>query len=216
MLIGHSWADSSGTILQIDEPVADLLQRRRSDIEGKSYLSITHPADRNRSAALVSSLQAGAGPTLIRKRYVTDEGSEIWVALHTARIGLDDATSHFVGTFMVNRSDEGPRRLWQQAMRLIETYQLRREILGDQLFADHAWIIILYMYLAEAEGRVISISEISQQSKVSRKLLDRWAKAVQSQGMISRVGIGEDDFELTQDGMSRLENLLSRTSQARG
>lgn len=208
MLIGHSWADLNGTILQIDDAVADLLRRRRRDLEGISYLSITHPADRNRNAALVSALRPGAGPKLLRKRYLGDDGTEIWATLHTARVGKDNASSHLVGTFMADQPDNGPRRLWREATRLLDTYRLRAEVLGHQLFADHAWLIILHLYIAEAEGCAISISEISRQSRISERSLTLWVRALFTEGLIANTTGRAGVFELSQGGIAKVERLL--------
>lgn len=210
MLIGHSWADLNGTILQIDDPVADLLQRRRRDIEGRSYLAITHPADRPRSAANVSTLKLGAGPRLIRKRYLAEDGGEIWVALQTARVGTDPASSHLVGSFMVNLPENEPRRLWRQARQLVDLYRVRGELLGKALFSDHAWIVLLHVYLAEAEGRAIGAADVAQHEGIALRTVVQWSKALHAHGLLLFRPERPAAYELTADGLERIEGTLAR------
>lgn len=209
MLIGHSWADLTGTILQIDEPVADLLRRRRRDIEGSSYLSITHPADRARNTAFVSALQPGAGPQPIRKRYLGGDGSEIWVTLHTAHVGTGSTAGHLVGTFLAERCDDEPRRLWRQAAQLIDMYRLRDTLLDRQLFADHAFVIMLHIYLAEAEGRAVTLSDLSRVIRKPEAFVRKWMNALVTSGVVSVANAMILNYELTLLGITRLESVLS-------
>lgn len=209
MLIGHSWADLNGTILQIDEPVADLLRRRRRDIEGLSYLSITHPADRARNTAFVSALRPGAGPQPIRKRYLGGDGSEIWVTLHTAHVGTGATAGHLVGTFLAERCEDEPRRLWRQAAQLIDMYRLRDSLLDRQLFADHAFVIMLHIYRAEAEGRAMSLADLSRVIRKPEGFVRTWMNALVSSGMVSIAKAAMSNYELTLLGITRLEGVLS-------
>ncbi len=209
MLIGHSWADLNGTILQIDDPVADLLKRRRREIEGISYLAITCPADRPRNAAIVSTLRPGAGPQTIRKRYLAGDGSEVWVTLHTARIGNNGPNDHLIGTFVVDDRGTDPRQLWRQARRMIEFYRLREKAFGTQLFADRAWLVLLYAYLAEAEGRTTRLSDIRRSIRSSESLIMTWLKALSQAGLVAFSAEKDCSIELTSAGITKLEAMLS-------
>lgn len=209
MLIGHSWADLKGTILQIDEPVADLLRRRRRDIEGVSYLSITCPADRSRNAAIISTLRLGAGPQSIRKRYLAGDGGEIWVTLHTARIGNNGANDHLVGTFVVDQDTEVPRRLWQRAKQMLVFHDMRAKTFGARLMTERSWLILLHIYVAEAEGRTMQLSEIAQSTNSGLGLTRTWIKALVHSGFVSLLASNAEIVELTQAGISKLELLLS-------
>lgn len=216
MLVGHSWANLGGTILQIDDPVADLLKRRRRDIEGLSYLAITCPADRRRNAAVVSTLRPGAGPQSIRKRYLAGDGSEVWVTLHTARIGANVASDHLVGTFIVDEEEGAPRRLWQQATQMLEFYRLRETVLGSQLFADRAWLILLHTYLAEAEGRAIGLPELASKSRSPEAMVGTWVKALSHSGLVVIHPGEKGTIELTQVGITKLESLLKSNQKIGG
>lgn len=209
MLIGHSWAKLDGTILQIDDPVADLLKRRRRDIEGVSYLAITCPADRSRNAAIVSTLRSGAGPQSIRKRYLAGDGSEVWVTLHTARIGDNGANDHLVGTFIVDDKEEMPRRLWRRARQMLEFHRLRSKVLGARLFTERSWLILLHIYVAEAEGRAMALTELAQCTQSGEELTRTWVKALIHSGFVALLSADTETVELTQAGITKLERLLS-------
>lgn len=214
MLVGHTWSDSNGILLCIDEPVADLLQRRSGQLEGLSYLTITHPADRAKSAALVTSLRPGRGPTAMRKRYLTGEGAEIWVVLEAARLGGGTSSEHLLGSFIVARNDQNPRRLWREAKRLLDLNVLRGEMLGAELFSDHSWSILLNLYLAEAEGRLIDSNELTRSLTTSLEVCQRWITALVSRGLVDRYVANPNVCQLTQLGLEAVEAVLLGTHAA--
>ncbi|MEG3126204.1 PAS domain-containing protein [Sphingomonas sp. GB1N7] len=214
MLIGHTWSDSNGILLGVDEPVADLLQRRRRDLEGMSYLAITHPSDRAKSVALVTSLLPGQGPTGMRKRYLTADGAEVWVVLEAARIRAGTSGEHLIGTFIVAGTDQNPRRLWREAKSLLDLNALRGEMLGVDLFADHSWTILLHLYLAEAEGRAADLPELSRLIATSSEVICRWVTALVSRGLVDRDLAKPSVCQLTQRGLETIEVVLAHRSTA--
>ncbi len=210
MLTGHSVSDANGYILAIDPTVCEILQRSEKNLIGKSYLDITHPNDRDRNVNVVNRLGVLDGPARIRKRYVRPDGSAVWCEVQVSRLNTGTERS-LVGTIkLVNRdiTTRGPESLWQSAIRIHALIQRRRLELGDDLFSDHGWIVLLQVYLAEAEGRIADIASISERSGLRSELVGRWIRALDQKGLIDNLGCSEGAAQMTAQGIIKMEKLL--------
>lgn len=210
LLVGHSVSDADGRILTMDQSLCDLLQRSAAEVVGMSYADLTHPDDVVRNVADVESLRIGGGPLLVRKRYIRADASTVWCDVHISRFDSPDG-GRLVGTIhLVNPGaiDRGPESLWRAARRVGDLITRRRIEFGNDLFADQAWSILLDTYLAEAEGRLISIAAIGRNLASTTPLTERWIKALESRGWIDRPTWDRGAIQLTADGLTRIERLL--------
>ncbi|MBJ6123399.1 PAS domain-containing protein [Sphingomonas mollis] len=211
VLVGHSVSDADGRILTMDQSLCDLLQRSAAELVGMSYADLTHPDDVVRNVADVESLRVCGGPVLVRKRYVRADSSTVWCDVHVSRFASPDG-GRLIGTIhLVNPGavDRGPESLWRAARRVGDLMIQRRIEFGSDLFADQAWSILLDTYLAEAEGRLISIAEIGHSLESTGPLTERWIKALESRGWIERTIWDLGAIQLTADGLTRIERLLA-------
>ncbi|TCP96407.1 hypothetical protein C8J46_109103 [Sphingomonas sp. PP-F2F-A104-K0414] len=211
MLVGHSISDAFGRILAVDHGICELLHRPEAELIGMSYKQITHPDDVTWNASLVDKLKASGGPLAIRKRYLRPGAPAIWSDVQVSRLrdGLDQG--RLVGTISkveLEAIELSPAFLWRSANRKERDLRARRTELGDDLFADYPWLILLQLYKAEAEGVCISLIQLSRHTGCREQTLVRWLKALVERELIdffdSDICVGQ----LTSTGMSKIEGLL--------
>jgi DNA-binding MarR family transcriptional regulator len=209
MLVGHSLSDPNGLLLTMDQTVEDLLQRPLSELVGRSYADVTHPDDRVRNIDRVTMLAPGAGPVCIRKRY-----------LHVSRLDRGLEAGRLVGTLYLPQAKAltavpnvvMPERLWQVALKVDRSLHRRREQLGDDLFGDHAWLVLVQIYLAEAEGRMIDATTLGALALLDPSRTHRWIGALAEKGLVERPDCSAGVIQLTATGLARTETLLATYS----
>ena len=209
MLIGNVLSNADGVILAIDEAVAVLLERRQCELAGLSYVEITYPSDRRRNAAFVDSLDPTHGPKSIRKTYITGTGGKVLVDLQTTCIGLRRDTSYLHSTVTTADPKVAPRKLWRQARYLSKLASARDCAIGNDIFADAAWQLMLNLYIAEAEGRLAGPRSLADSTGLSIDALTRWANALSSRGMIEAHVADATYYQFTSEGLDTLERLLA-------
>ena len=80
--IGVARLSLDGRFIQVNDRYCTVLGRSREELVGKRWQDITHPDDLAQDIARRDQLLAGDGASFaIEKRYVGQEGSEIWVNL---------------------------------------------------------------------------------------------------------------------------------------
>ncbi len=216
MLIGHSVSDADGRILTMDRALCDLLQRPERVLVGMNYADFTHSGDVVRNRSAVDALTIGQGPLRVRKRYVRGDGTLVWCEVYVSRL-QSGAVGRLVGTIhRIGQGEqaEGPERLWHAAREIAKMMQLRRAELGDDLFADHAWGILLQTYLAEAEGRLIRAEELADATTMTAGMAERWLNALEAKGYIDRDCRESGIVQLSHAGVARVERLLSVSAVA--
>ena len=213
MIVGHSISNADGVIQVIDEPVATMLQRDRDQLIGISYMSITHPDDLAINLTKVAALRSNGQSARIRKRYIGGKGDVIMMEVQVSRLeGCDGG--HLVGTLSTIDDtadlEMEPYRLWRRARDFLDVMRARDSILGADLFADHAWTILLLTYVAEAEGRIATTATIADHMTLSPTTIARWLRVLQSKALFEPVLPGIDALQLTQNGMNKVEQLLDQ------
>lgn len=214
MIIGHSLADKAGILLAVDPQVCEIMQREQRELVGVAFETLTHPDDCTRNITAVASLRIGDGPLTIRKRYIRPDGSVVWSKVQVSRLHGSDG-GRLIGTIQMidpESCGRGPEDLWHAAGRVTALIQRRRRELGDDLFSDYGWLILVQIYLAEAEGRIASIAAISDAAEVPAPAVTRWLKVLQQKMLIELRGAPALFIELTASGMRKVETLLGRPS----
>ena len=210
MLIGHSVSDGDGRILAIDGAVCDAMQRARREVIGQSYLELTHPADRRRNAVLVARIPSDGAPIWFRKRYLIPGDSTIETDVHVSRMSAGDA-GRLIGTLYLVAPEEqrfAPAMLWRAARQLAQLNEIRRDLLGSELFSDYAMSIMLQLYLDEAEGRRSDTDTLSALIGLSPIVAKRWLRALEQKELIELL---ERDTvaQLTGIGAQKILGLLA-------
>jgi DNA-binding MarR family transcriptional regulator len=91
--------------------------------------------------------------------------------------------------------------------------RLRSRYFGDGLFRDPAWDILLDLFVAEHEGKKISVSSASGAAGLSTASGLRWLAKLEEQGLIIRVRAHSDartiHVELTHEAREKMISLLT-------
>jgi len=84
---GMALLDGDGRWRRVNRALADMLDRSRSALEGRSALSVTHPEDWTRDMAWLDAVQAGeTAPYDAEKRFLRPDGSVVWARVTGAWI----------------------------------------------------------------------------------------------------------------------------------
>ena len=208
MLIGHAIADANGVILDADRAVCDFLERSRRELVGASYVELTHPADRMRNALEIDRLRPNERPATVRKRYVLPDGSSVWTDVAISRLETGIDAGRLLGTInLATEPNVRPARLWRAAVDLARLDQVRRSVLGSELFGDHCWAILVHIYLAEAEGRGIDATGLGVATGMSTPSVDRWLAVLEGRDLVEP-RLRDGGRQLTAEGIARLEKVL--------
>lgn len=211
VLIGHSLGTAEGRLLAVDPQICEILHREEEDLIGVTFHSLTHPDDLDKNVAAIMALRVQDGPLSLRMRYVRPDRSSIWTYILVSRLRADDA-SRLIGTIQVIDTislDAAPRDLWRSAKRIIGLIERRRAELAHELFHDFPWLILLQIYLTEAEGRIADLSGIAEIVRMRFELTERWLAVLESKGFIERLEWARHVPQLTSTGVSKVEKLLS-------
>jgi PAS domain S-box-containing protein len=212
MPVAHCVSSTAGTILVADSNFCRLLQRPQSELIGASYRSITVAEDLEKSAEMIAGLLDKAGPTRLRKRYWRPDGTNVEVDLLVSRF---DAAGHLVSTLSWREEDaprDTPLRMWKAALRLKHLYSLKMEEFGRELFGDFPGLILLDLYLAEAEGRLASLEEVAGSAGLSVESVQRWLRVLAQRRLVHPLD-GSATLQLGHDGLSKIERLLTAALQ---
>lgn len=210
MPVAHCVSSMAGIILDFDDGFCRLVQRRPDQLIGISYKAITAPADLSRSSKMLTGLIDKAAPTHLRKAYVRPDGSLIKADLLVSKFG-DEGRLITTLSWIDGRQEPSPSRLWKAALRVKHVYDARLIELGKDLFSDHVGLILLHMYLAEAEGRVVTASQVAKLINLPEQSMDRWVKALVHRGLVEIPVSNLGYIQLSQDGIIRLERLFFAT-----
>jgi PAS domain-containing protein len=212
MPVAHCVSSTAGTILVADSNFCRLLQRPHAELIGASYRSITVAEDLGKSADMLDALVDKAAPTRLRKRYWRPDGTTVEVDLLVSRF---DAAGHLVSTLSW-REDDGardtPLRMWKAALRLKHLYSLKMEEFGRELFGDYPGLILLDLYLAEAEGRLASLADLAGSTGLPTEAVQRWLRVL-GQRRLVQSSAGSATVQLGHDGLGKVERLLTAALQ---
>ncbi len=105
-------------------------------------------------------------------------------------------------------------QLVQMAKRLYEMRQLRHEVLGEALFSEPAWDILLDLFISDHEGRQLSVSAVCIGARSPSATALRYLAMLQDAGLVERTRDERDGrrshVQLTAQGRRRMAMLLGR------
>jgi diguanylate cyclase (GGDEF)-like protein/PAS domain S-box-containing protein len=80
--IGMALSDLEGRVIKANPALGSIVGRRSEDLVGTLVIDLTHPDDRETTAAELKRLSSSdAGGYQMEKRYVHSEGHEVWVSV---------------------------------------------------------------------------------------------------------------------------------------
>ncbi len=90
-----------GTFLRVNEKLCQILGYKRSELEGRTFASITHKEDQGNGLDLRGVLEATEGAAVsFEKRYIAKSGQVIWVRVTTTlTLTPDKKPLHFTSLF---------------------------------------------------------------------------------------------------------------------
>lgn len=207
MPTAHCVSTLEGTILDADRNFAKLLGRPESEIVGLSYRVITHPDDLARSADMLSALVDRAPPVRLQKRYVRPDGSLVTANVLVTRFSDPD---RLISTLIWNETGRPPPpvMLWEAALLTQRVHDVRRSELGNDLFTDHLGMMLITIYLAEAESRIVSIRQLADRAEMPQSLAVRWLRVLQQRGIVMDTNELDRGVQLTHEGLEKAERIL--------
>jgi DNA-binding transcriptional ArsR family regulator len=217
MLIGHSMSDETGRIIAVDQGICEFLELEESELVGMCYTQLTHPDDLTWNASMLDRLENSGGPLTIRKRYLRPSAPAVWSDVQVSRLKIGREQGRLVGT--IHRVDPRdvettPEKLWHAACRIEGELRARRAELGEEMFHDYAWVILLALYRSEAEGVCLVLDSLASRTRIRSQTLVRWLKVLDERGLVDRYEQLDYSGQLTALGVSKVERLLDGTHSA--
>lgn len=220
MRCGHVLIASEGHLVSVDQGFSDIMQAEPATLIGRLVNDVTAPADRRECSQAIARLWATRQPFEISKRFIRDDGSLVWVTNTVSLVDNGRDENLMVATITPiteSPADRAPAKLLDCARILVDLRYDRASIFDASLFSDTAWDAILFAYIAEAEGRAITIAALADTLGISQLRADRWIGVLIGQGAIE-IETRETDpyapksFRLTNQAHRRLEEHLARAS----
>lgn len=214
MPAGHCVSSVAGVILNADQGFLDLLQRPLDEVIGVSYRQITDIRDLDRSADMLATLKDGAAPVRLQKRYLRPDGSSIAANLLVTRF---DNPERLVSTLFWHEQGRPlpPARLWEAALRIRHIHDARVTLFGSDLSSDPIGSLLIGIYLAEAEGRIVRLRDISVYASITTSVGERWLRVLQQRGVVEDHDVNAE-IRLTQAGLDKVETMLSKVYEVSG
>ncbi|KTT96837.1 hypothetical protein NS355_13275 [Sphingomonas yabuuchiae] len=208
MPTAHCVSTIDGFILEADAGFLELLGRREDEVIGMSYKDFTHPDDMGRSEAMLTSLIKRAAPVRLQKRYARSDGTSVTANIYVTRF---DNPDRLVSTLFWNEDGRElpPARLWEMALRARRLRQVRQQEFGSDVAMSPLGDILNCVYLSEAEGRVVGISDITAETKLSSQVAMRWIGYLVGQGVMETGSSLDENVQFTQLGLEKMERVLA-------
>lgn len=96
--------------------------------------------------------------------------------------------------------------------RYLKLRKRRGQLLGESLFADPAWDVLLDLFVAEYAGRKVSVSSACLAAGVPLSTALRWLSKLEAKGLVVRRPDEQDarrtHVMLTDDAVARIHSLL--------
>jgi DNA-binding MarR family transcriptional regulator len=94
----------------------------------------------------------------------------------------------------------------------------RTAILGERLFSDPAWDILLELYAARLGEREVSLGDVARAIDTPESTVKRWVKALEERGLVqSRIDsadVHDVGISLTEQGADKLGDLTDHWGTA--
>ncbi|WP_294073062.1 MarR family winged helix-turn-helix transcriptional regulator [Sphingomonas sp.] len=104
--------------------------------------------------------------------------------------------------------------LLRLACKMYEARRTRDKLLGNDLFGEPAWDMLLALYCLPKRGELLGVTSLSHAAEVPATTGLRWQKSLMADGLIERgpdeVDLRRQMVRLTPKGKALLENYLTR------
>jgi DNA-binding MarR family transcriptional regulator len=118
----------------------------------------------------------------------------------------------------VSRSDAGSQEQLSVVRQIVQLRRRREQILGETLFSDPAWDMLLELYASWLDQRRMSVMDVCAAAPVPTSTGLRWLAKIVNEGLAIRRGDELDGrrswIELTERGLSSMDCLVAEMHQA--
>ncbi len=217
---GHVLLDSSGQLLSVDRAFCDIMHAEPAALVGRKVLDVTAPADREECGIAIAHLLDTRTPFRISKRLLRENGTLVWVVNAVSLVEGGGGPELVVATIDPIVDLDEPRRpaqLLDCAQFLATCRDDRAAVLDTGLLTDTAWDIILAAYVAEAEGRAITINTLAAQLDLQPARALRWINILLAKRIVEietrqADAVSAKAFLLTASAHRRLETYLAKVN----
>ena len=106
------------------------------------------------------------------------------------------------------------------AHKIYKDRRLRDRIVGERLFGEPAWDMLLALYCFPSRGEALSVTSLTYAADVPQATGLRWQRTLTGQGMIERGSHGADArrkfVRLTSTGKAMMDRILTRLFHSDG
>lgn len=152
-------------------------------------------------------------PTVVEDREPEKEIAGAITRLQTAINSLQSILRH--PNVVPTLSDDLNQRRRSTVRTIIHVRDVRDQYLGNTLFVDPAWNILLDAYASELDGRRLSVGDACIAAGVPSSTALRWLRALEKKGLIERRPDAVDRRRafvgLTRQARATLEALIDQT-----
>lgn len=208
MPIAHCVSTRSGIISSVDAAFCALVQRPREDLVGLSYQAITVADDIPKSARMLQAL-LGSGIVELEKRYHRPDGTIVTANLLVSRLTETEDLAVTLSWREPLAPAISPSQLWRAALHVQHLYLCQREELGPDLFGEYVGSILVHVYLAEAEGRAVTVGDIAAETNLSLTATGRWVNVLCQRDLLHFSQSADMMVQLTHLGLIKIERLLT-------
>jgi predicted transcriptional regulator len=162
---------------------------------------------------MVSALVDRAPPLSLSKRYLRADGEVVHVDL---LVSLFSDSNRLISTLSWGRrreTDLSPGRLWQAALHVKHVTGVRKLELGIDICSDYVHEIMIHIYLAEAEGRIVSLDQLCCAADLNTSTAIRWIRVLEQRGLVQSAGDRADAVQFTHAGLTKIERILGAMLQ---
>ncbi|HEX8124215.1 MAG TPA: hypothetical protein VF548_01380 [Allosphingosinicella sp.] len=108
---------------------------------------------------------------------------------------------------------DAPAPVVEEARRHYRLRRMRDQEFGPALFGEPAWDILLDLYIAASDPRLVSVMSASMAASVSTQDTARWLVLLEEQGLVERFNSGADAscaiVTLSQKAFDQMTRLLA-------
>ena len=112
---------------------------------------------------------------------------------------------------MTDKTESEHSRSARTAENLLRVRGLRAEVFPSEIFDEHAWNMMLRLFVAQAQGADVSESELNAAPGTPTGVGQRWLAHLAADGQIEPYSDG-DAIALTPSAMDRMESFLRDAS----
>ena len=114
------------------------------------------------------------------------------------------------------RRTDAPVAAVEEARRHYRLRRRRDQEFGPKLFGEPAWDLLLDLYIAASDPRLVSVVSASMAASVSTQDTTRWLTILEEQGLVERFESGTDGSRaivtLSQTAFDQMTRLLDERS----